>query len=157
MKNTFEFKLAHFPADNFEFENNIFSGKSTLKQNGVIVEQSKERGNPFLIKRVNDEIVKAFPKMSIPDVSAQVLNIDGKRRIMAAKLKWHEYIIGGLSFLSFFSVGAIGVIMGSTATIINYNFFRKNTTPINKYLKVFGVNSICLILYLIAVSLKINQ
>ncbi|CAC9975107.1 hypothetical protein [Flavobacterium panici] len=157
MKNTFEFKLPHFPTDIFEFENNIFSGKSTLKQNGVIVEQSKERGKPFLIKRVNDEIVEAFPKMNIPDISAQVLSIDGKRCVMAAQLKWYEYIIGALSFLSFFSVGGIGIIVGSTATIINYNFFRQNTSPIHKYLKVFGVNVICLVLYLIAVSLKMNQ
>lgn len=76
---------------------------------------------------------------------------------MAAQLKWYEYLIGALSFLSFFSVGAIGIIVGSTATIINYNFFRENTSPKHKYLKVFGVNVICLALYLIAISLKMNQ
>jgi|GEM_PF-6286917 len=45
MKNTFEFTLPDFPNNTFLFENNVFSGKGTLKQNGNLVEQSKEKGN----------------------------------------------------------------------------------------------------------------
>lgn len=153
MKNTFEFTLPDFPNENFEFENNIFSGKATLKQNGNLVEQSKEKGKPFLIKRVNNEIVKAFPKPNFPDISAQALNIDGKKHMMAAKLKWYEYIIGGLPFLVIFGGGAIGGLIGGAATVINYTFFRENTHTTNKYLKVFGVNILCFFLYLIIAGL----
>ncbi|SHG26335.1 hypothetical protein [Flavobacterium defluvii] len=148
MKNTFKFTLPDFPNDEFEFENNIFSGKSTLKQNGIFVEQSKEKGKPFLIKRANQEIVKAFPKMNIPDISAQILNIDGKKYRMADKLKWYEYIVGGMPLLIVLGGGAIGGMIGGAATVINYTFFRESQK--NKYFKVIGVNILCAIIYLIA-------
>lgn len=151
MKNTFEFTLPDFPNDNFEFESNIFSGKSTLKQNGNLIEQSKEKGKPFLIKRANDEVVKAYPKMNIPDISAQSLTINGKKHIMANPLKWYEYIIGGLPLLVIFGGGAIGGFIGGGATVINYTFFREKTS--NKYFKVIGVNVFCFILYLFVAGL----
>ncbi|WP_263523493.1 hypothetical protein [Flavobacterium sp. SH_e] len=131
MKNNFKFTLPDFPNNNFEFESNIFSGKSTLRQNGVLVEQSKEKGKPFLIKRTNDEIVKAFPKANIPDISSQALNIDGKKYPMANKLKWYEYIVGALPIGLLFSGGAIGGAIGGTATVINYTFFREETPNTN--------------------------
>ncbi|TDX10712.1 hypothetical protein [Flavobacterium sp. S87F.05.LMB.W.Kidney.N] len=153
MKNNFEFTLTDFPNDKFEYENNIFSGKATLKQNGALVEQSKEKGKPFLIKRANDEIVKAFPKANIPDISAQCLNINGQKYRMAAKLKWYEYIIGGLPILVVLSGGAIGGFIGGVATVMNYTFFRSDDTAVKKYLKVFGVNILCLIAFVFMAGL----
>jgi hypothetical protein len=153
MKNNFEFTLEDFPNDNFEFENNIFSGKATLKQNGITVEQSKEKGKPFLIKRANEEVVKAFSKTNFPDISSQVLNINGKKYAMANKLKWYEYLIGGLPFILVFGGGAIGGVIGGAATVVNYTFFRQNTTVINKYLKVLGVNLLCLLVFFLLAGL----
>ncbi|MBF4491362.1 hypothetical protein IRZ83_02280 [Flavobacterium sp. JLP] len=149
MKNNFEFTLEDFPNDTFEFENNIFSGKSTLKQNGILVEQTKEKGKPFLLKTANNETVKAFPKANFPDISAQVLNINGTKHPMAKKLKWYEYLIGGLPFLIIIGGGAIGGFIGGAATVMNYTFFRENIPSLNKYLKVLFVNVICLFIYLI--------
>jgi len=156
MKNNFKFTLPDFPNNNFEFENNIFSGKSTLKQNGVLVEQSKEKGKPFLIKRANDEIIKAFPKANIPDISSQALNIDGKKYPMANKLKWYEYIVGALPIGLVFSGGAVGGAIGGAATVINYTFFREETSNANKYLKVLGINALCVFIYLFAASFIYN-
>lgn len=153
MKNNFEFTLTDFPNDTFEFENNIFSGKSTLKQNGNLVEQSKEKGKPFLIKRPNDEIVRAFPKANFPDISSQVLNIDGKKHSMASKLKWYEYIIGGLPLLIVIGGGAIGGGIGGASTVINYTFFRSNASTTNKYLKVLGINLACIVIFLFLAGL----
>jgi len=153
MKNNFQFTLADFPNDKFEYENNIFSGKATLKQNGALVEQSKEKGKPFLIKRGNDEIVKAFPKANIPDISAQYLNINGQKHQMAAKLKWYEYIIGGLPLFIVFGGGVIGGMIGGVATVINYTFFRGDDSNLKKYLKVVGVNVLCFIVFLFMAGL----
>jgi len=153
MKYKFDFTLPDFPNDKFEFENNIFSGKATLKQNGTLVEQSKEKGKPFLIKRNNEEIVKAFPKANIPDISAQYLSIDNQKYQMADKLKWYEYIIGGLPILIVFGGGAIGGMIGGAATVINYTFFRGDDTTVNKYLKVVGVNVLCLVLLMFTAGL----
>ncbi|AXB57458.1 hypothetical protein [Flavobacterium fluviale] len=156
MKNKFEFTLPDFPNDKFEFENNIFSGKATLKQNGILVEQSKEKGKPFLIKRANDEIVKAFPKANIPDISAQSLSINNQKHRMAEKLKWYEYIIGGLPILIIFGGGIIGGMIGGAATVINYTFFRGEDKTVNKYLKVLGVNVLCIILFMFMAGLFYN-
>jgi len=153
MKNKFEFTLPDFPNDKFEFENNIFSGKATLKQNGILVEQSKEKGKPFLIKRANDEIVKAFPKANIPDISAQSLSINNQKHRMAEKLKWYEYVIGGLPILIIFGGGIIGGMIGGAATVVNYTFFRGEDTTVNKYLKVLGVNILCTVLFMFTAGL----
>ncbi|MBP1221592.1 hypothetical protein [Flavobacterium sp. 1355] len=147
MKNNFKFTIADFPNDNFEFENNVFSGKATLKQNGNTVEQSTEKGKPFLIKKANGDIVKAFPKTNFPDISLQALNIDGKKHPMASKLKWYEYVIGGLPILIIFSGGAIGGAIGGASTVINYTIFRSNTSTTNKYMKVLGINALCFVFF----------
>lgn len=149
MKNNFEFTLVDFPNDNFEFENNIFSGKATLKQNGVLVEQSTEKGKPFLIKRVNGEIVKAFPKANIPDISSRALDINDKKYPMAKKLKWYEYVIGALPLLLLFGGGALGGLFGGGATVMNYSIFRTNTSTANKYVKVLGINFLSILFYII--------
>lgn len=147
MKNNFEFKLPDFPNDTFLFENNVFSGKGTLKQNGNLVEQSKEKGKPYLIKRTNNEIIKAFPKMNYPDLSAMCLHIEGKKYKLATTLKWYEYLIGGIPFILCLSGGAIGGLIGGLATFSNYAFFRGSESTANKYMKVIGVNILCLLFY----------
>lgn len=149
MKNNFEFKLEDFPNDNFEYENNIFSGKATLKQNGIPVDRSNEKGKPFLLKSSTGEVIKAVPKVNYPDISAQALEINGTKHIMANKLKWYEYIIGGLPFFAVLGGGAIGGAIGGATTFVNYAFFRENTTALNKYLKVIGVNLLCVLVYLL--------
>jgi len=153
MKNNFKFTLPDFPNDNFEFENNIFSGKATLRQNGNPVEQTKEKGKPFLIKRTNGEIAKAFPKTNYPDISSQVLNIEGKKYPMANKLKWYEYLIGGLPILLVFGGGVIGGAIGGASTVVNYTFFRENGSTSTKYLKVIGLNIACLIIFMVLAGL----
>jgi len=140
MKNNFEFTLPDFPTDRFEFENNIFTGKATLKQNGVIVERSTEKGKPFLIKRTNGEVVKAFTKGNFPDISVPILNIEGKKHAMAAPLKWYEYLFGGLPILIILGGGILCGMIGGAATVINYTFFRKESSTAQKYLSVLGVN-----------------
>ncbi|MRX69324.1 hypothetical protein SAMN06265349_10614 [Flavobacterium resistens] len=153
MKNNFKFTLPDFPNDHFEYEENIFTGKSVLKQNGIIVKQSKEKGKPFLITTTNQEIVKAFPKGSFPDISAKTLTIAEKKYPMASKLKWYEYVIGALPIVLVLSGGAIGGFIGGAATIINYTLFRTTTSPVNKYLKVLGVNIACFIIIMFAATL----
>ena len=156
MKNKFEFTLPDFPNDKFEFENNIFSGKATLKQNGILVEQSKEKGKPFLLKTNNNEIVRAFPKVNFPDISTYLLSIKDHKYPMAEKLKWYEYIFGGLPILIIFGGGIIGGMIGGAATVINYTFFRGEDTTVNKYLKVLGVNVLCIILFMFMAGLFYN-
>lgn len=159
MKNNFEFTLSDFPNDNFEFENILFSSKATLKQNGIAVERSTEKGKPFLIKNNNGEIVKGFIKMNFPDFSAPVLSINGQKNHMTFKLKWYEYLIGGFPLILILGGGIImGLIVGG-AVYSNYSFFRSNDPTSTKYLKVIGVNVVCLIVFgiLFALSYKLRS
>jgi len=156
MKTNFKFTLPEYSNNSFEFESNIFSGKSTLKQNGAFVEQSKEKGKPFLIKTENDEIVKAFPKASFPDFSAPVLKINDKKYKMTESLKWYEYVFGGLPIVLIFGGGLIGGAAGGVATVINYTIFREEAPVANKYLKVLGVNILCCLLYFFAIGFIYN-
>lgn len=150
-----QFKLHDFPESTFEMETSIWTGKMTLIKDNVIVEQSKEKGKPFLIKNSSGEITKAFPKPTYPDFIPS-LEINGTKHIIAKKLKWYQYVIGGLPLILIFIGGAIGGGIGGVASLYNFTVFREESTETIKYLKVIGVTILAIITYL-ALTMLILQ
>ena len=97
----YKFQLSDFPNSSFEIETSIWTGKSKLFKDNVQVEQSKEKGKPFIIPNGTEEPIKAFPKPSLPDV-VPTLEINGIKNQIVPKLKWFQYVLGGSScFISF--------------------------------------------------------
>ena len=143
----YTFQLPDFPAVNFELTTSIWTGKSKLKKDNVAIEQSKEKGKPFLIPSTNGAIVKAFPKPSFPDM-VPTLEINGVKNLIVEKLKWFQYVLGGLPFLLLFIGGAIGGIIGALATITNFNTLRQEGSEASKYMKVIGIIVASYVLYL---------
>lgn len=137
----YNFTLPDFPNVSFEIESSIWTGKSKLTQNGVIVEQSKEKGKPFLIKTAEGLLIKAFPK-NTADFSL-TLEINGKKYRVAEKLKWYEYTIGALPILLLFVGGMIGGAIGGGCMVINFSIFREDGTILSKYTKVIGITGLC--------------
>lgn len=134
----YNFNLPDFPNSNFKIETSIWTGKSKLVMNNLQVEQSKEKGKPFLIPTDNGEFVKAFQKQSLPDF-VPTLEINGIKNQIVEKLKWFQYAIGGIPILLLFVGGAIGGAIGALAVMTNFNIFRQDGTEISKYAKVLGV------------------
>lgn len=145
MKHTFT--LANFPGSNFEIETSIWTGKSKLTKDNVSIEQSNESGKPFLIPDRTGNIVKAFPKKSLPDFGPS-LEINGVKNHIFKKLEWYQYTLGALPILMLFFGGAIGGGIGGVATMINFNIFREEGSEPLKYLKVVGVIIAAFLLYL---------
>lgn len=142
----YNFKLPDFPNSDFEIETSIWTGKSKLSMDNLQLEQSKEKGNPFLIPSTNGEFVKAFPKQSLPDF-VPTLEINGIKNQIVEKLKWVQYAIGGLPILLLFIGGAIGGVIGALGAMTNFNIFRQEGSEMSKYLKVIGIVIVSYILY----------
>lgn len=148
----YNFQLLDFPNSNFEIETSIWTGKSKLQMDNIQEEQSKEKGKPFLIPLAIGDFVKAFPKTSFPDLVPK-LEINGIENQIVEKLKWFQYLIGGLPILLLFLGGALGGGIGALGAIINFNIFRKDGTEFSKYTKIIGIVFGSYILYFLIVTL----
>ncbi len=134
----FHFTLQDIPDSSFVLELSVWTGRSKLFMNNQQLQQSKEKGKPFLIPKANNEFIKAFPKYTFPDV-VPTLEINGIKNNVAEKLKWFHYVLGGVPILLLFAGGIVGGVIGVIATMMNYNIFRKEGNLITKYLKVIAV------------------
>jgi hypothetical protein len=134
----FQFNLPDFPESSFEMETFDWSSKLILLMNGKPVEQSKEKGKPFLIPTKDGEIVQAFPKPNFLGYSPTLL-IDGIKNKTSKKMPWYD------TFLSIFPVilivygGLIGGLFGGIGIYLAVNILKNENKPTIKYLKVLGV------------------
>ncbi len=146
------FNLSDFPNSNFEIKTSIWTGKSKLFMNNAEIKKSTEKGKPFQIPRADGSIALAFAKQTYPDL-VPTLEIDGKINHIVEKLKWYEYLIGGLPIILIFLGGAIGGLIGVVASLTNFNIFRQEGNPMLKYSKVIGITSASYMVYLLIVTL----
>ena len=128
----YKFQLPGFPASNFEMEISMWTGKSKLLMNNTPIEQSKEKGKPFLIPTLGGTITKAFPKQSLPEFVPE-LKIDGVRNQIVEPLKWYQTFIGGLPIALLFIGGAVRGVIGVVSALTIFNIFRQEGTEPLKY------------------------
>lgn len=107
----YKFQLQGFPASNFEMETSLWTGNSKLLMDKTPIDQSKEKGKPFLIPSPDGSITKAFPKQSLPEF-VPILEIDGVKNQIVEPLKWYQTFIGGLPVTLLFIGGAVGGVIG---------------------------------------------
>lgn len=156
---TIQFTLTDYPNDTFEIERSIMTGKVRLTRNGVELEQSNEKGKPFLLRRNNGTTEQLFVKSSFPDF-APFLELNGEKIEIVEKLTWYQYAIGGLPLLLIFIGGLIGGAIGGGLSAYNFSIFRGEDTETMKYVKVIGVSILGFIAYLFLATLltiAINQ
>lgn len=148
----YRFTMVDFPGSEFELETSIWSSKITLRKDDIEIEQSREKGKPFIIPRENQDIVKAFPKTTYPEL-IPAFEINGTKYEILEKLEWYKYLIGGLPLILIFIGGGVGGAIGALGALLNFNIFRQDGVEINKYLKVIGISLASVFLYIVLVSL----
>jgi hypothetical protein len=147
------FQLPDLPGSDFVIETSLMSGKSILYKDNVPVEQSREKGKPYLIPTPAGNFLKAYPKR-VPLEFVPTLEIDGTVHHIVAKLSWYEYLIGGLPFMLVFIGGLIGGALGAAGMVTNYSVFRGESTATVKYLKIIGITvGVYFAYFLLAVGL----
>lgn len=153
---THDFQLADFPGTTFQLQTSIWTGRSRLYKDGALLEQTKEKGKPFLIPSATDaDVVRAFPKPSYPDL-VPVLEINGVTHRVVEKLPWYEYVLGGLPLLLLFIGGGIGAGIGALSTYTNYGILRKQTlSKPARYAAVIGVGLAGVLVYVLLAGLLV--
>lgn len=141
-----KFTIPNLPDSNFEIEVSFWTGKQTLYKDNEPVQQSTEKGKPFLIPDNNGGIVKAYPKASFPEI-VPALEIDNIKYNVIEKLPWHQSALSLLPMLLVFTGGGIGGGIGAVASLYNMQLLRDNRPGIGKYLKVIGVTCAAAALY----------
>ena len=147
-----QFTLTDYQNDTFEIERSAMTGKVRLTRNGVELEQSDEKGKPFLLRRNNGTTEQLFVKVGSFDI-APFLELNGKKIEIVEKLKWYQYVIGGLPSVLIFIVGGIGGGIAAILLIYNFSVFRGDNATIIKYVKVIGITILGFIAYLILTML----
>jgi hypothetical protein len=150
-----QFTLPDYPNDNFEIERSEMTAKMKLTRNGVELEQSNEKGKPFLLIQDNGTIEQLFVKGGFPDF-APFLELNGEKIEIVEKLKWFQYAIGGLPLLLIFVGGLIGGGIGGGLSAYNFSVFRGGDTETMKYVKVIGITILGFVAYL-ALSMLISS
>lgn len=141
-----QFTLPNFPDSTFEIEVSFWTGKQILYKNEVLVEQSVEIGQPFLIPDSNGKIVKAYPKSAFPDI-IPVLEINDIKYSIVERLRWYQMAFALLPFLLvFIGSGALGAVLagviGAVASLLNIVILRNDQFGKIKYLYVINVTLI---------------
>ncbi|MNK21758.1 hypothetical protein D3C87_400250 [compost metagenome] len=143
------FNLPDFPDSSFVMQITFWTGKQILFKNGALVEQSGEKGKPFLIPDENETVVKAYPKPSLPDF-APILIINGEKHRIVAKLPWYQLVLALLPLLLLYG-GALGGGAGAIAAMLNMQVFRNEDSAAVKYFKVIGITIAAFAVYFLLV------
>lgn len=134
----YQFTLPDFPDSTFEMQTSMWTGRSKLFQDGILVSRANESGRPFLITAASGDTVKAYPKPRYMDV-VPVLEIDGIQYDVVEKLTWFQYVICCVPLLLIFFGGALGGGLGAVASSINLQIIRTGGSATGNYLKVLGI------------------
>lgn len=151
----YKFQLPGFPDSNFEIETSVWTGKLKLLMDNNPIEQSNEKGKPFLIPSSVGIISKAYPKQPLNDF-APTLEIDGEKYLIVEPLKWYQTFIGILPLVLLFMGGGLGALIGLLSTLTIFNIFRKMGNAPAKYLKVAGVILCAFLLYFAIAAFVLN-
>lgn len=134
----FHFNLPDFPESSFEMGTYKWSGKLLLWMDGKPLEQSNEKGKPFLIPHSEGVIIKAFPRPNFLGYSP-TLTIDGIKHKTSKNMPWYDIFISIVPVILIVYGGIIGVLFGATGVYLTHSFLKYEQKPIMKYLKVIGI------------------
>ena len=101
------------------------------------ITRSAEKGKPFFIPAADGGIWKIYTKPAFPDL-VPVLEINGTKRHILPRLKWHEYVLGATPFLLVVIGGALGGLIGVLAMLINFQSSRSREISVDNSAQVLG-------------------
>ena len=142
----YKVQLLDFPNSIFTIVKSMWTGKSKLFRDTIEVKQATDKGKPFLIQGENGQIVFVFIKHTYPELFP-VLEIEGKLYHVVEKLKWYEYVIGGLPFVLLSLGGLVGGGIGAVASLTNFNVLRQEGKYISKIVQVIGITGVSFLAY----------
>ncbi|WP_338409765.1 hypothetical protein [uncultured Flavobacterium sp.] len=151
-----KFNLPNFSTSQLEYQYNWFTGAITFYQNGSLVEKSKEKGTPLLLKNDLGTLVKVYQKKSFPDFSHLILTIDEKENLINKRLKGLDLFLAYIPVLLVFLGGMVGGALGGVASVINVNLLRKNYNKPLRYFWVFFVLFIVIAFYFLILKIFIK-
>jgi hypothetical protein len=104
------------------------------------LEQSNEKGKPFLIPSYGGGTIKAFPRPNFLGYSP-TLTIDGIKYKTSKNMPWYDIFISILPVILIVYGGLIGVLFGAIGVYLTNSFLKHEQKPIVKYLKTIGIIS----------------
>lgn len=146
------FTLAAYTDSVFLLEYSMWTGKTNLYQDDMMLEQVKPRN--FIFRDRNDvpQTISIRTKTYDP---VPFLLVNDKEINLFPALTWYQYALGAVPILLLFLGGAIGGAIGVGAVFVNYNIFRGDDSTTMKYAKVLAVILLSYVLvFLIAVLLR---
>jgi len=138
---------AAFKGQNLALETAGFFRGARILHNGNPVERSKggyavrSNAGPEVSIKLKSNFLDPIPKVVIGDETL----------LLARPLTWYEYLWIGLPVLLVFAGGAIGAVVGISATYTSARIFRSDRGALAKYALTGLVSVVSLVVFLILV------
>ncbi|GAA0182109.1 hypothetical protein SH2C18_45430 [Clostridium sediminicola] len=142
----FNFRLPEKNSPEIVVKTSIWS-KPKIFVNNIQMKRLKEKGKPYSITMSDGTIRKIFMKLNPLDPVPRIF-FGNNEILLAKKLLWYEYLIGGFPLILIIIGGALGGAIGVTASVFNFNIFRKEYSLFTKILLTTAITIISFTAYL---------
>lgn len=130
----------------------VWSGRTIIKVDGQELERANEKGKPYIYEISQDEIIKIYVKLNLPDLFPK-LKINNKKYYIGRKLTWYDYILCLLPILLLFWAGIVGFMIFPFIYIINFYFAKSKLKPIHRYSGIVGFTAVSFSIILFIIML----
>jgi hypothetical protein len=147
----YKVSLPGFTLQTIEVQHSMLSG-SKLLVNGQPAEKDPGTGQ-MQLRRDDGVVVIAKLRRNMMGFDVPSLVVDGQVVKVVEPLKWYEWLWIALPILLIFVGGALGVICGGVAVLINANIFRTNRKLTMKFLFTGLISLAAGVVYLVVAIL----
>jgi len=153
MPSLFPVKIKGFENKRIELESSGFFSPARLLVNGVKAE-SGIKNNEVILRKEDGTKVSVYIQNAFFDTIPRLV-VNGETISVAPPLKWHQYVLCGLTLFLIFYGGAIGAVLCMIGFLINIRTMRNNWKITWKYLMILATHFMVFVIY-IAISLLIT-
>lgn len=141
----FNFKLPEKNNPEIVVKTSIWS-KPKIFVNNTQMKRLKEKGKPYSITMSDGTIRKIFMKLNPLDPVPRIF-FGNSEILLARKLLWYEYLLGGIPLILIIIGGALGAAIGVITSVFNFNMLRKEYSLFIKILLTTAMTIISFIAY----------
>ena len=135
--------------ETIEITNSFWTGRKKIVFQGQCLNRTKEKGKPFILNMKDGIQKKIYVYGLYPDLVHKI-KIDDKEIIIEKAFTPVEYIGACLPLLLLLIGGALGGFIGGAAASINIRLLRTKQSKFIKFLQIFGITVVAIILFLIS-------
>lgn len=142
-------KVKHIDLNNnvYEYDENIWTGKKTLKLNGELI--TKVGRNQYQIKEQLYTLKgNLFTSITLINQNDKIVLVD--------KLEWFEYVLAVLPFIVAIIGGLIGGIFGGLACVVNLVVMRSKSNILIKVGSSLLLTGVAFLMWYIVASVLLN-